>query len=279
MWQPRSTCHDGCLPRPGADPRAALPVVVARLVGVVVVLLTAAVVLPLAPSAAVPRTVRRLARAILYTTGVRHIARGPLPRGAALVVANHSSWLDICVLLAHWPVRLLAKTEVGGWPVVGRLARASGALFIDRSRPRSLPGTVAEVTAALRSGAVVAVFPEGTTWCGRAGGRFRPALFQAAADAGVAVSPTRLTFTRADGTPTTVAAFVGDDPLTRSVLRVVRARGLTVTAQALPTLYPAPGERRTCLAATADATVHGAARHAGHSTQLNDRSTALRHSA
>jgi putative hemolysin len=122
-------------------------------------------------------------------------------------------------------------------------------------RPRTLPATVADVTDALRGGSVVAVFPEGTTWCGRARGPFRPALFQAAVSAVVAVVPARLDFSLADGSTTTVAAFVGTDSLAASLWRVITARGLAVTLRAYPALHPEPGLSRRALATDTATTV------------------------
>jgi hypothetical protein len=139
--------------------------------------------------------------------------------------------------------------------LIGRLAAVAGTLYIDRRRPRSLPATVAGVGEALRAGAVVAVFPEGTTWCGRAGGPFRPALFEAAVRAGAPVVPVRLGFTLADGASTTVAAYIGDDTLLASLRRVVAARGLIVTARAYPALHPTPDSSRRVLAAAVRAVV------------------------
>jgi 1-acyl-sn-glycerol-3-phosphate acyltransferase len=163
--------------------------------------------------------------------------------------------LDILVLLAHAPARIVAKHEVAGWPVVGALARATGTVFIDRSRPRTLPGTVADVADALREGAVVAVFPEGTTWCGRSSGPFRPAMFQAAIDAGALVVPVTLRFL-AEGTPTTVAAFLGEDTVFTSFRRVVATRGLEVCLTAHPALHPAVGASRRALARATASVVH-----------------------
>ncbi|GIG74859.1 1-acyl-sn-glycerol-3-phosphate acyltransferase [Planosporangium flavigriseum] len=205
------------------------------------------------------RLLRFFARALLAAIGVRHALRGRLPRQGALIVANHVSWLDVVVLLAYAPARLLAKREVRSWPVVGALAAAAGTVFVDRFRPRALPGIVADVTAALRAGGVVAVFPEGTTWCGRTGGRFRPAMFQAAIDAGVPVAPVTLRFRLAGGAQTTVAAFIGDDTLLASLRRVLSARDLHVTAQAHPALHPCPGASRRTLARAAQSVVQGPA--------------------
>jgi 1-acyl-sn-glycerol-3-phosphate acyltransferase len=195
--------------------------------------------------------VRVLSRAALAALGVRHECAGPLPRRRALVVAHHVSWLDALVILAHMPARLLAKRQVRSWPVIGALAAATGALFIDRSRPRELPATVARVTAALHADAVVAVFPEGTTLCGRASGRFRPAVFQAAVDARAPVTPVSLRFRLADGSGTTVAAYLDQDTLLASITRVAATDGLHVTLRAHTALHPTPEATRRILARTA----------------------------
>lgn len=260
LWMPRSGCDTSCLPAADAGRRVSRFRIAARAVAALVVIAVAAVALPVFPlltSAARGRVLRLVARALLAAIGVRHSLRGRLPRQGALIVANHVSWLDVLVLLAYAPVRLLAKREVRSWPVVGALAAVAGTVFIDRGRPRTLPGVVAGLTATLRAGGVIAVFPEGTTWCGRTGGRFRPAMFQAAVDARVPVAPVTLRFQLADDSRTTLAAFVGDDTLLASLRRVLAARGLRVTARAHPALYPGPGATRTSLARAAQAVVQG----------------------
>jgi hypothetical protein len=118
---------------------------------------------------------------------------------------------------------MVAKAEVGSWPVIGALARASGAIFVDRARPLMLPRTVAQVAEALRSGDTVQVFPEGTTTCGAHPARWRPAFLQAALDAGAPVQRFTLVFS------TQKAAFVADESLLTSLWRVLRLRGLSVT--------------------------------------------------
>ncbi|MFD0656545.1 lysophospholipid acyltransferase family protein [Thermocatellispora tengchongensis] len=163
------------------------------------------------------------------------------PAAGTLVVANHVSWLDPLVIAASVPCRVLAKREVRRWPLIGLLAGGSGALFIDRDRLSALPGAVREVAAALAAGQSVAAFPEGTTWCGRGMGAFRPAVFQAALDAGAVVRPIALRFEVPAGggrTRTYAAAFVGDDTLVSSVRRVIGLRGLVVEVTLLPLLAP-----------------------------------------
>lgn len=203
-----------------------------------------------------PRALRARARGILGALGVG-LEAGPQRLTVAgsgpgtLVVANHISWLDVVSLLAVEPVTVLAKREVGQWPVIGALARSAGSRFIDRDGLRQLPDVVAELAATLRSGRSVLVFPQATTWCSVAGGRFRRATFQAAADAGSPVRPVTIRYYR-HGARTTTAAFLGDETFGASLHRVARARGVTVRVTAHP---PLRGSDRRELAAEAEAAV------------------------
>ncbi|MFF3975450.1 lysophospholipid acyltransferase family protein [Streptomyces sp. NPDC055808] len=202
-----------------------------------------------------PRALRGQSRAVLDALGVR-LETGPPerePTSGALIVANHISWLDAVALLAVQPVTVLAKREVGQWPVVGTLARRIGTRFIDRGAVRELPDTVAELADLLRSGRSVLVFPQATTWCTVAGGRFRRAAFQAAVDAGAPVRPMTVDYLQG-GLPSTVAAFLGGDDFTTSLRRVTAARGLSVRVTAHPELR---GTDRRTLAAAAGAAVCG----------------------
>ncbi|MFX8164583.1 lysophospholipid acyltransferase family protein, partial [Acinetobacter baumannii] len=78
-----------------------------------------------------------------------------MPQQRALLVANHISWLDIIAMLAVGRVRIVAKKDVASWPVIGRLARLSGAVFIDQERQLTLPATVREIREALGQGDLV----------------------------------------------------------------------------------------------------------------------------
>ncbi|NUR74056.1 MAG: 1-acyl-sn-glycerol-3-phosphate acyltransferase [Hamadaea sp.] len=245
FWRPEAGCGPHCLP--GDTPQVGFLRYVARLVGAAAVLAFAAV----APAR--PATVQAVARALLRVLGLDLRVRGKHRPG--LLVANHVSWVDIVVLMAvTGGVRLVAKKEVGEWPVIGRLARRQHAVFVDRARPRQLPAAVAEAAAGLRAGATVAVFPEATTTCGACPVPMRPAFFQAAIDAGVPVTPLTLTFSVA-GERSAAAAFVGDETLIASVRRLARAKGLTLTVSAAAPLFPEPGADRRVLARAASATV------------------------
>ncbi|MFC8616883.1 lysophospholipid acyltransferase family protein [Micromonospora purpureochromogenes] len=267
LWRPTSGCGPDCLPVSGQVPAVPVARRVARLLGVLGMLLVGAGLaglLPVLPAASRATALRGWARTTARALGVRLEVRGRPPRRRALLVANHVSWLDVLAVLAVTPARMLAKREVRAWPLVGVLARAGGALFVDRARPRELPATVARIAGALRAGDPVAVFPEGTTWCGtltagdcRPGRGFRPAVFQAAIDAGAPVVPLRVGYRcAATGEATTAAAFLGDDTLWRSVRRVLAARDLVVTVRVAAALHPARDADRRALARAAESAVH-----------------------
>lgn len=269
-WFPDSDCTPSCIPEPNALPSVGLPRRVLRAGALAVVLAVAAVLVPLFPSLSA-----RMARALIRAAGVVVPMRpGPVAPGS-LVVANHSSWLDVVALTAlgssRAPVRMLAKREVGDWPFLGRLARRIRTLFVDRGTLRALPTTVAAMAARLRAGESIGVFPEATTWCLPARGRFRRAPFQAAIDAEATVAPVTLWFTFADGSPTTAAAFLGEETFMSSLRRVLRTKGLRMHVIASEP-FQAVGDRRGLAVRAETAVVHEAL--AGLVTGLRERAAA-----
>ncbi|GAA4993594.1 lysophospholipid acyltransferase family protein [Kitasatospora paranensis] len=263
VWLPTAPCTpEDCVAAPG--PAVGPAVRAARCAGCAALLVAGVALMPLV-RALRPRSreaaVRLWARLLLGSLGVRLRVTGDGPgapagrTGGALLAANHVSWLDILLVAAVRPGRMLAKAEVRRWPLLGPLAARGGTVFLDRDGLRALPGTVAEVAASLGRGERVAVFPEGSTWCGRGGGRFRPALFEAAVRSGAAVEPVAIRYTAADGAPTTVAAFVGDDGLLPSLGRVVASRGLVAELVLLPAIPAGRHGGRRELARAAQAAV------------------------
>jgi 1-acyl-sn-glycerol-3-phosphate acyltransferase len=222
--------------------------------GVLVLVLLVSCAVPFLPASSRDRVARWFARWLLAGLGVR-LRCDPVARlsdgTGTLIAANHVSWLDVIALLAVEPAGMLAKRETRQWPLIGGIADRIGTVYADRERLRELPGTVTELTGALRSGRSMVVFPEATTWCGTSSGRFRPAMFQAAVDAGAPVRPVTVRYRLADGRPTTLPAFVGDDTLVASLRRIIGASGLTVEVTPGATLEP--GMNRRALARAAEA--------------------------
>jgi 1-acyl-sn-glycerol-3-phosphate acyltransferase len=201
---------------------------------------------------------------------VRLRAAGALGHGGELLAVNHLSWIEVLAVASLRPVRLVAKRETGDWPVVGLVARRSGALFVDRAGLRDLAGTVAATADALRRGHDVAVFPEGTTWCGAAAGPFHRAVFQAAVDAGAPVRPVAAVLRLPSGERATAAAFVGEQTLWDSLVRVLRLPRLDCELTVLPALPRVPDRRELARrAGDAIAAVTGVPHPATRSSRTN----------
>jgi 1-acyl-sn-glycerol-3-phosphate acyltransferase len=108
----------------------------------------------------------------------RRIEEHPL-----LIVANHTSWLDISVITAVAPVVFVAKREVAAWPVFGLLARLQRSVFVDRARRHKTQDVNSEIARRLADGDPVLLFGEGTSSDGNRVLAFRTALIGSARDA------------------------------------------------------------------------------------------------
>jgi 1-acyl-sn-glycerol-3-phosphate acyltransferase len=148
----------------------------------------------------VDAVVRWWCRLVLGLAGCGPTVRGleHLPRQSAILVANHASYIDVAVLMAALPidVRFVAKRELLTAPIVGTVLRKAAHLTVDRVDVSRGAADAARVTAAVRAGAVVCVFPEGT-FVRRTGLLpFRLGAFKAAVEAGCPIVPVALRGTR-----------------------------------------------------------------------------------
>jgi 1-acyl-sn-glycerol-3-phosphate acyltransferase len=257
-WMPISPCGQRCLPPATAVPTAART---RRLLAAGALLLAGAPLVAVVPALGPvqgERALRGWYQALLRVLGIQlEVIGGDRfadPAAGVLVVSNHTSWLDLIALGAVQPLRMVAKEEVRRWPIVGLLARRLGTIFVDREHLLALPGMIAAVARALADGAAVGAFPEGTTWCGRASGRFRPAVFQAAVNTAAPVRPVALRYRVAGGDRTTVASFVGPASLWESLVRVAGVQGLVIEVHLLPLLQDGCATRHS-LAAHAEITI------------------------
>lgn len=241
-WLPKTSCNEGCVQSALGQPghRLIEAIRVTRRIAV------AALVVLTLPLLAVPlpghiRAKRFYCRAVLCCLGIRVTRSGGPIRNlrGMLVVGNHTSWVDVFAIGALLPGSFVARADLVDWPAVGLLARLANVIPIERRSLHTLPAVVDTVAHRLRDGRTVVAFPEGTTFCGREHGRFRPALFQAAVDTGRPVQPLRLTYHHRDGTPSTATAFLGDDSLWASVVRIARARRTVVHVDVRPLQLPA----------------------------------------
>jgi 1-acyl-sn-glycerol-3-phosphate acyltransferase len=192
------------------------------------------------------RALERWSRKLLAILRVRvatHNAPVPIPE-RCLLVSNHVSWLDIFAVYAVAPSLFVAKSDIRGWPIVGRLVTRIGTLFIERGSRRHARATNERIVAALASGRLVSVCPEGTTTDGRTVQHFHAALLQPAIDAGAAVLPVALRYRERAGGYTDAAAYVGETSLVESLWRVAREPGLEVELRFVAPIDPRERHRR-----------------------------------
>ncbi len=220
--------------------------------------LALALKLPLADS--LPRWYHARACRIL---GMRIVVRGtPSPMRPTLFVSNHSSYFDIQVLGSLISCSFVAKAEMIGWPVIGRLAKLQRSIFVDR-KPANAGEHSSEVAGRLAAGDRLVLFAEGTTSDGNRILPFKSALLSVAEDAppdrALTIQPVSIIATALDGMPLGRAmrplyAWYGDMPLAPHVWTAMKAGRLTVEVE-FHEPFTADGMNRKQLAARCEAAV------------------------
>lgn len=140
------------------------------------------------------RLISRLAGIPLQVSGVENL---PMDR-SFIIVANHSSYLDILYLTAavpgtYWTV---GKRELSRNWLLAPLLRRLGCLFVERFDPKGALEAAHEVRQAALNGKSLVVFPEGTFSRSSGLRKFRMGAFVAAQESGVPVIPVTLRGTR-----------------------------------------------------------------------------------
>ena len=168
----------------------------------------------------------RLARRVLEINGVRVTVRGGVPSGPVVMACNHLGYLDPIVIGALLPLTAIAKSELSGWPFLGKLAAHLGTLFIRRGSPHHGAVVLRRALRRLAAGVPVLNFPEGTTTDGAEPLLpFRRGLFGIARRAGVRVVPVALRLDPPD------AAWVGGAPFLPHYWRITCRPSLHATVR------------------------------------------------
>jgi 1-acyl-sn-glycerol-3-phosphate acyltransferase len=225
----------------------------------------------------------------LFSVRVTQSGTPPAPGEAALVLANHVSWLDIIAIGSLRPLSFVAKSEIAGWPVVSTLAGLQRTIYIDRQRR----GATATVTSAmgrrLAEGELVVLFAEGTTGDGNRLLPFRSALVGAARAAlhgevgrgRVRLQPMAITYPRRNGLPVTRSdrsqiAWYGDMDLAPHLAAFVQGGPIDVhVVWGAPIAFEANTDRKVATAA-AEAEVRAALQGAMTGHRANEVPVDLR---
>lgn len=103
----------------------------------------------------------------------------PVTDQPCLFISNHASWQDILLIGDAVQTAFVAKDDVASWPVIGRLAKLAGTVFVSRTRRHAAGNTKNEMQERLDAGGSLVLFPEGTTNDGNQILPFKSSLFGA----------------------------------------------------------------------------------------------------
>ena len=161
--------------------------------------------------------------------GMRLGVSGAPPRPPFLLVVNHLGYVDVVALAALCGCVFVAKKEVSGWPVVGRLCRSMRTIFVNRRSRRDIPRALSSIEAALDEGAGVVLFAEGTSTRGAGVLPFKSPLLEAAARRGLPVHYATLSYrTGRDEEPAeTAVCWWGDMTFPAHFFGLLKLRGFS----------------------------------------------------
>ena len=210
-------------------------------------MIIAAVLFPLQSSERRKREIEHWSLQLLDRLNVRLFLHGRPPQYGGrplMIVSNHVTWLDIFAINAVVPSRFVAKSEMRAWPLIGWLSTRVGSLFIDRTKRHDTVRINHAVSAALKTGDVFAVFPEGTTTDGSTVLKFHASLLEPAVEADAAVQPVALWYERIDGTLCTEVSYSGGNSMWDTLMAITSHHEVRVHVCFLQPILPVTRHRR-----------------------------------
>lgn len=189
------------------------------------------------------KVIRLWSAGLMHIFGFRLRRFGRPQRQAALIVANHVSWLDIELIHSQRVAGFVAKSEIERWPLVGWLAKRGGTIYHRRGSNESLSAVTDLMVERLKSGEAVAAFPEGGTTDGMSVRTFHARIFQAAFAAEVPVQPVALCYGEGASAQSAVA-FGPRENFLQNFLRLLGDPPRTAEVHFLDPLTPGEEGRR-----------------------------------
>ena len=169
------------------------------------------------------------AKAYVWLAGIKVEVVGDVPKAPFFLVANHLSYTDIPLLRSVLNCVFVAKGEIEGWFVAGKIVGDMDNIFIDRNNRRDIPRAGAEVLATMEKGDGVVVFPEGTSGRGEEVLPFNSSFFEFAARSELPVHFASITYRIDNGseTPSEYICWWDDTPFLAHMYRMFQLNGYT----------------------------------------------------
>lgn len=203
------------------------------------------------------RLVHVFYRIALWICGVQCKIEGELSaRRPLLLVANHSSYLDILVLGSLLPLSFTPKREIRSWPVIGFFCVLADCVFIER-RPAYMQEAQAEMQEKLRAGKVVALFPEGTTGDGYNVMPFKSGFLSLLEGQDLPLQAVTVAYTHIGQVPLSAAtrenvAWIGEASLVTHLMRLFSFPCVRVTVRVYPVKHMQDYDGRKAIAKAAE---------------------------
>ena len=170
------------------------------------------------------RSSRRHLKIFGYSANVS----GSIPK-SGILISNHLSYLDILAISAVTPAVFVSKAEVKSWPLFGWFATIAGTVFVDRSRRTQVGEVNQEIETALAAGALVVIFPEGTSSDGKDMLPFRTSLLEPAASGEHEISVAWLHYELTDGDASNEVCYWGDHHFLNHLMNMLGKKSIRAT--------------------------------------------------
>jgi len=166
-----------------------------------------------------------------------------LGKDSYLVVSNHISWLDIPVIFSLKPMTFVSASDVKTWPIIGMLAKISGAIFVERNRKSSLVEVIQAMNHHFKNEKrSICIFPEGVTSNGYQVLPFKSNLFQSAFESNVLLLPLSIKY-KENNVLTNRTSFHGSTTLFQSFKRVAKSNLIEVVVDIGRPIKPSQSKR------------------------------------
>ena len=166
-----------------------------------------------------------------------------LSKDTYLIVSNHISWLDIPVIFSLKPITFVSASDVKTWPIIGMLAKISGAIFIDRTRKSSLVEVIQAMNHHFKNEKQsICIFPEGITSNGYQVLPFKSNLFQSAFESNKLLLPLSIKY-KENNVLTNRTSFHGSTTLFQSFKRVAKSNLIEVVVDIGHPVKPAQSRK------------------------------------
>ncbi|XP_028993638.1 lysophospholipid acyltransferase LPCAT4 isoform X1 [Betta splendens] len=185
----------------------------------------------------------QLSRAVFFSLGFLWVRvkgrRAGLKEAPVLVVAPHSSFLDMLILCPTQLPTVVSRSENASLPVIGALLDFNQSVLVSRKDPESRKKAVSQLNERLTSNGYwpqMLMFPEGTTTNGKVLIKFKPGAFLA----GVPVQPVLLHYpNKLDTVRWTYRGTTWTEALWNTTSQLYT----NMTVEFLPVYNPSPEEK------------------------------------